>query len=307
MEKVYYYPPEVLAKLTLDVKNIYDQMKSNIAFSLLQDKKKLELEKTPRKKPIAIVGLGPSLAHTWHKLSDYEYIMTTSGAHQYLLSRSILPTWHAEVDYQAHKIELMGKPDNRIQYLIASTCHPTIFEHLKQQDITVWHPLLNPIDELKDYDFGIPDGEYLINGGANVVLRAMFLSNFLGFNSIELFGFDLSYPPDHPNEYVIDHPSSRDKIKRIKLSAPDGTIYHTTEHMHDYAQQFFFLKKVLEWHGMNIICHGDGMIADLINKNLTLDDRAKDSMSTPIAIMNPKKTSLESQEFSDAIISQKIK
>jgi hypothetical protein len=54
--------------------------------------------------------------------------MTCSGAHKFLIDRGIVPTHHIDVDPRPHKVHLIGKPDERVEYLIASTCHPDLLE-----------------------------------------------------------------------------------------------------------------------------------------------------------------------------------
>ena len=80
--------------------------------------------------PIAIVGFGPSLNDTWTELKKFKYIMTGSGSHKFLVDRGIIPTHHVEVDPREHKIGLMGQPQQSTEYLIASACHPKLFDHL---------------------------------------------------------------------------------------------------------------------------------------------------------------------------------
>ena len=51
-----------------------------------------------RSEPIAIACYGPSLADTWEKIRGFEYVMTCSGAHRFLIDRDIVPRWHVAVD-----------------------------------------------------------------------------------------------------------------------------------------------------------------------------------------------------------------
>ena len=71
--------------------------------------------------PVACVNFGPSLNDTWEKIRDFKYIITCSGAYKFLIDRGIVPTYHLDVDPRPHKIKLIGTPNPRTEFLIAST------------------------------------------------------------------------------------------------------------------------------------------------------------------------------------------
>src|SRR4051812_16025100 len=61
-----------------------------------------------RTEPCAIVCYGPSLNDTWEQVKSFRYVLSCSGAHQFLIERSIIPTWHIDVDPRKHKMALIG-------------------------------------------------------------------------------------------------------------------------------------------------------------------------------------------------------
>jgi hypothetical protein len=113
----------------------------------------------PRNEPIAIVCFGPSLNDTWERIKNFKYVMSCSGAHKFLIEKGIIPTWHVEVDPRQHKIHLIGQPHKDVEYLIASTCHPKVLEHLKGFNVKLWH-VFDPKDEVI-----LPKGEWMLTGG----------------------------------------------------------------------------------------------------------------------------------------------
>src|SRR6266481_2167623 len=137
-------------------------------------KERIEPYYEPRNEAIAIVCFGPSLNDTWEKIKDFKYVMSCSGAHKFLIEKGIVPTWHVEVDPRQHKITLMGKPHKDVEYLIASTCHPKLLEHLKEFNVKLWH-VFDPKDEVI-----LPKGEWMLTGGCGVGVRCVTLSRFLG-------------------------------------------------------------------------------------------------------------------------------
>ena len=80
---------------------------------------------------IAIVCYGPSLKQTWPEVKRFKKIMTCSGSHQFLLERGIIPTWHVDLDPREHKVKMLGQPHKDVEYLMASTCHPTMWDKLE--------------------------------------------------------------------------------------------------------------------------------------------------------------------------------
>jgi hypothetical protein len=142
-----------------------------------------------RDEPIACVSFGPSLNDTWAQLKDFKYIMTCSGAHKFLVERGIIPTWHVEVDPRPHKVELIGPPCAETAYLIASACHPKVFDHLDGFNVKLWHIFDNAAESMRV----LPPGEWAITGGSSVGLRTLTLARFLGFanwKEFETFAHD---------------------------------------------------------------------------------------------------------------------
>jgi len=155
-----------------------------------------------RAEPIACVCFGPSLNETWEEIRDFKYVMTCSGAHKFLVERGIIPTWHVDLDPRPHKVQLIGQPQHETEYLIASTCHPNMFELLKDYNVTLWH-IFSDTEEAKRI---LPYGEWALTGGCSVGLRTLGLARFLGFTDIHVFGMDGNdgatgkHAAAHPNQ-----------------------------------------------------------------------------------------------------------
>src|SRR5262245_7740329 len=61
--------------------------------------------------PIALVCSGPSLKDTWQEIKEFKTILTCSGAHDYLIEREIIPTYHMETDPRPHKAVFTRNPN----------------------------------------------------------------------------------------------------------------------------------------------------------------------------------------------------
>lgn len=195
-----------------------------------------------RDEPIACVSFGPSLNDTWEQLRGFRYIMTCSGAHKFLVERGIVPTWHLEVDPRAHKVGLMGTPCKDTQYLIASTCHPDVFAHLRGHDVRLWHVFDSQEESLRV----LPPGEWAITGGSSAGLRTLTLARFLGFRDLHVFGMDGcegatgKHAAAHPNQ-----PQDHAELTYCDYEhcAKRGTVYRTTTSMYVCANG--------TWHELN--------------------------------------------------------
>lgn len=184
-----------------------------------------------RPEPIAIVCYGPSLADTWEHIKGFEYVITCSGAHKFLVDRGIIPTWHVEVDPRPHKVHLIGTPTTNTDYLIASTCHPDVFDLLEKHHASVklWHVF----DNTEDGSRALPPGEWAITGGCGVGLRAMTIAAFMGFRDLHIFGMDGNYRPD-AGSHADKHPN---QPRRYETCMYDGVEYQTTPGFLEAARQ----------------------------------------------------------------------
>lgn len=182
----------------------------------------------PRSEPIAVVGFGPSLTDTWEEIKRFQYIVTCSGSHKFLVERGVIPTHHVEVDPRPHKVALIGPPQEGTEYLIASTCHAAVFDHLKGFNVKLWHVF----DSTEEASRLIPRGDWAITGGCDVGLRAMTIAGFLGFRDLHVFGIDGSAKEN--TKHAAEHPNA---ISKYSTTEYGGKEYQTTPGMLAAAQQ----------------------------------------------------------------------
>ena len=190
-----------------------------------------------RKDPIAIVGYGPSLNDTWEQIKKFKYVMSCSGSHKFLVDRGITPRFHVEVDPRPHKVQLIGKPRKRTEYLIASTCHAKVFDHLEGYNVKLWHVF----DSTEQGKRLLPAGDWAVTGGCDVGMRAMTLAAFLGFRDLHCFGIDGSAKGA---KHAGDHPLGiKDGFAECEYPEGSGQIFYTTTGMLEAAKQI--------WHELN--------------------------------------------------------
>lgn len=172
--------------------------------------------------PVAVVCFGPSLNDTWEQIKDFKFVISCSGAHKFLVERGIIPNWHVEVDPRSHKTALIGPPQKETEYLIASTCHMDVFNHLEGFDVKLWHVFSGD-----DYAHRtLPHGEWALTGGSSVGLRALTIARFLGFCDLHVFGMDGCEGAS--GKHAAEHPN---QPKNYALTEYKGIQYRTTSSM----------------------------------------------------------------------------
>lgn len=203
-----------------------EQVKQSIARKL----PRIEAHHENRPESIAIACYGPSLNDTWEQVKGFEYIISCSGSHKFLVERGVIPTWHVEVDPRPHKVELIGPPHPDVTYLIASTCHAKVFDHLEGMNVKLWHVFANGDDAHRL----LPPEEWALTGGSSVGLRALTIARFLGFTDLHVFGMDGC--EGQSGKHAAPHPM---QPKKHQVTTYKDVEYRTTVSMLECAKQTF--------------------------------------------------------------------
>lgn len=223
-----------------------------IKLAIQRVKGRIEGVTEKREEPCAVVGFGPSLNETWEKVKDFKYIFSCSGSHKFLLERGIVPTWHVEVDPREHKVALIGTPHKDVTYLIASTCHPKVLDHLEGYNVKLWHVFDTEAEGIRT----LPHGEWALTGGCDVGLRAMTIARFFGFTDLHLFGIDGSSPIQEKR-----HADTHPKAFKLEAVEQNGRTFYSSAGMLAAAQGI--------WHELNQMpdvkptFYGDGLIQEM--------------------------------------------
>lgn len=100
--------------------------------------------------PIAIVGYGPSLNETWPRLKQFKVVWSVSKAHDFLVERGIIPTYHLDLDPRIHKVEFMTKPQKGTKYFLSSHVHPSYPVKLLDAgvDVEMFHVAIDKNEKL---------------------------------------------------------------------------------------------------------------------------------------------------------------
>jgi hypothetical protein len=144
----------------------------------------------------SVVGSGPSIKQTHKELVGD--VIAINSAISYLLDAGIVPKFAILWD-GTEIVEQFARPHPDITYLVASRCHPKVFERLKDCKVVVWHAGgdHNIVDVML-----LPEvmakmtPQPLICGGSAGVTRALYVASVLGYSDIHLYGADSCYTGD---------------------------------------------------------------------------------------------------------------
>lgn len=239
-------------RIAIDGDERLDRMRENIR----RDVPRLTLQPV-RDGVLAVCGYGPSLKDTWREIST-PYVLTTSGAHNFLISRKIIPSWHVEFDPRPHKAKFLEHPCRQTTYCIASVCHPLMFEQLAKSKVLLWHALGGNRDADCEVVNEAEDDGILLTGGSTAGLRALAVGHVLGFRKFALFGMDCSYRDGET--WAGGHPSGSHKSFRVNCN---GKEFLTSDVMINAADELFgYITAVMA--DCEFVIHGEHMFAERV-------------------------------------------
>lgn len=217
---------------------------------------------------IVVCGYGPSLRDTWQQIDPTFDVCTVSGAHDFLIERGIVPKYHVEYDPRPHKCEFLRSPRSETTYCLASTCHPKMFEQLRDSNVLMWHALGQDLQAEPQLVIEHErDGGIMLFGGSNAGSRSIMVGNVLGYRDFDLHGFDCSYLPDlcwagpHSGEAHISFQLECNGVKFLSSPAMINSVEELWKIIH----------KTLR--GCKFTVRGSGLLAARLK--LAETDRAK--------------------------------
>ena len=175
-------------------------------------------------------------------------IVAIKGAHDWLIDNGVIPDYALAIDPQEHRIAFY-KPQPSVHYMIASQCHPAMFDNLDGYQVTLWHPYVK-----KGQDR--PKNCMLIGGGTTSGLRAISLFYVLGYRQFELFGFD-SCNDGETLRVNGEGLKEGDKLIEVKID-PQGENFYCNTAMALQAEHFqtyydYLPDAVFNGHGHGLI------------------------------------------------------
>ena len=226
-----------------------------------------------------IVAGGPSLAVTEDELVQAVWaggkVVAVNGAYQWCIDRNIKPSAFVQMDARQFNARFPVTPVEGCRYLLASCCHPDVFEACRGRNITLWHALSAGEAELAlldEFYFG-RSHHHPVTLGTTVTLRAISLMRMLGFTRMHVFGLDSCVMNGEHHAYrqiendgeplmpVWVRPEGRDDLAerflcsnwQVKQADDAITLFRERGNLFD------------------ITVHGDGLIAAILRTNAELE------------------------------------
>ncbi len=196
---------------------------------------------------ISIVCYGPSLADTWRDIK--RPIITTSGAHDFLIERGIVPDFHMQCDPREEQKQFLQKPHKGVTYLMATCCHPEVFKALEGHKVELWH--LHNGAETDDWLSKNDPGANRIGGGTTAGARALEIGSMLGHRRFEIHGMDCSFRGEA--RHAGKHESKKQNMIDVECG---GQQFTTSVQMVEAAREILVF---ISNYDAELHFHGEGL------------------------------------------------
>lgn len=204
---------------------------------------------------LEVAAGGPSLADTMGAFQGY--VAAVNGSLGYLLEQGILPNACGVLDPGQHMADVVVA-DRRVRYYVASTCHPDVFEKLKDCHVTLWHPSGLPglEDLLQEHQ---PETWFMLGGGSTMGTRWLNLGYALGFRDFVFHGLDSSFRDGATHAY----PDRADAKVHIDVNGRRTRMNFVAQVSDFLAMRHRFQQPDIDPVTIEVV--GDGLLQDTLH------------------------------------------
>ena len=257
------------SELNTETEKVKDNIRNNLSLGLQ--------EVTPHQKQDTLVYLlagGPSL-------SDYEQqiieagksgvpCVTVNGTYNWLLDRGVKPAAMVMVDARELNKRFVERPVDTCKYFLSSQCDHELVKSLPSDRTWLWHSadsqLLKEIAE----ETGISHSWFPVVGGSTVVSRALCLLVMLGYRKVEIFGWDSCIREGKHHAYEQPENDMRSTYS-MRVGGREFKC-HPWMMLQAFEFQNIVTNFLAKFDDFEMIVHGDGLIAAIINHAAELAD-----------------------------------
>lgn len=253
--------PFVPLTVTVRCWDTADSLISNIASALKRPLPEL-IPQEPHDRRMVIVATAPSVERYTIERQPGDMICCVNGAHDWLLARGVVPDICVLLD-STHELADVVHPVKGVRYVVASQCHPDVFDALSGFHVIRWHALVPPetlggrelVDVLEEH---APPGDgnyWMIPGGGTAAIRCLSLGQFSGYRKFLVYGLDSSFADDGRRQVQAHMPCKGNEIE-VEFN---GRRFRTTPSLAAQAQDFqgLYLRAL---NDCRVTVMGDGLI-----------------------------------------------
>jgi len=257
--------------LNTEQKEIDDNIRASIKRGLKQC-----LPHNKQDRTVLLLAGGPSLNDFTDEIKAKRAagaaLVTLNGTYNWALNNGLAPSAQIIVDAQEHNKRFVSPTHKDCKYLLASQCHPAVFDATPAGQTYLWHSAVGHMsDELTEFYSKTNDVWHPTPGGSTVALRAFTLLRMLGFHRFEVYGLDSCVTPDEHHAYAQaenDKDGNKDRLITVECG---GRTFKCTPWMASQAQEFIDLTKLVG-EEIDLVVHGPGLIAHIIQTAADMDD-----------------------------------
>jgi hypothetical protein len=222
-----------------------------------------------RPERVCIVGGGPSLHDTLPELRELMFegalIVTVNGAYHWCIERNIRPQTQLIMDARDFNARFVQPYVPRCRYVLASQCHPAVFDAVQDYDnVWLFHAATADDEAIRrTLDAYYFEQWYGIGGGTTVVSRALSLLRTLGYLRFDLFGVDSCWM-DGQNHAYSQPENARDRRFRIEIHPTGHPEARREFHVAPWhLKQLEDMTQMIRVNGDHFLLnvHGDGLLA----------------------------------------------
>lgn len=208
----------------------------------------------------------------WHKRNGSQ-VITVNNAWRFLVENGITPDVHVMLDARPENAAFVKDAPASTRYVIASQCHPDVFDALEGREVVLWHNAFGDSDKinelwelLRPYDREKPI--VLVPGGCTVGLRSLWLCALSGFRRIHVYGIDSSYDGDAHHAYPQALNDGEQVLEVVMGGKPYRCAPWMARQAEDFRQCWDDMKQFRPLPGapvepVQIHVHGKGLIPDM--------------------------------------------
>jgi uncharacterized Rossmann fold enzyme len=187
-------------------------------------------------------------------------VITVNNTLSFLMARGIKPHAHVMLDARPENVEFLKDAPKGVRYLLATQCHPSLFETLADHEVVVWHNFIG--EELRKLlePYWETHPIVMVPGGGTVGLRALNLAWLSGYKRVHIYGMDGSYAADGSHHAYPQALNDGERTLDVQCGPKRyRCAYWQVRQCEEFREAYVHLTG----EGVRVWVHGEGLIPDV--------------------------------------------